>query len=132
MNSVNPMNPSPFDRPLSQSKQPEVRTWRVGSLSMGITLMLIGTALAVSLWQDAEAYELLLWVAPVVFVLLGAELLIYLRTAGKHGMIVRYDWISVLFVGAPELSSGGLSETVIDSCLILAVPKGIEIERRPF
>ncbi|MHA7967534.1 hypothetical protein ACX93W_25760 [Paenibacillus sp. CAU 1782] len=75
------------------------RTWRVGSLSMGITLMLIGAAFAVSLWQEAEVYQLLLWVAPVVFILLGAELLLYLALSGKRETVVRYDWLSVLFVG---------------------------------
>lgn len=83
----------------SVSKQPNEREWRVGSLSMGITLILIGTAFAVSLWQDTEAYKLLLWVTPIVFILLGAELLIYLAVAGKGERLVRYDWISVFFVG---------------------------------
>lgn len=76
-----------------------IRTWRVGSLSMGITLILMGTAFAVSLWQDAEAYEMLLWVAPIVFVLLGAELLIHLKMSGSRDTVVRYDWVSVFFVG---------------------------------
>lgn len=90
--------------------QQGARIWRVGSLSMGITLMLIGTALAVSLWQDIEVYEMLLWVAPIVFILLGAELLIYLKLSGSDHTIVRYDWISVFFVG------------VIGSCsLVLAL-----------
>lgn len=90
---------------LSSSKQSNAREWRVGSLSMGITLMLIGTAFAVSLWQDADAYDLLLWVAPVVFILLGLELLIYLGVAGKGERLVRYDWISVFFVGVIGLAS---------------------------
>ncbi|MHA6482024.1 hypothetical protein ACX1C1_08975 [Paenibacillus sp. strain BS8-2] len=76
-----------------------IRQWRVGSLSMGVTLILMGTAFAVSLWQDVEAYELLLWVAPVVFILLGLELLLYLKMSGSRDTIVRYDWISVFFVG---------------------------------
>lgn len=78
---------------------PNMRTWRVGSLSMGVTLILIGTALAASIWQDIEAYEMLLWVAPVVFIMLGAELLLYLKFSGSDRAIVRYDWISVFFVG---------------------------------
>ena len=61
--------------------------------------MLMGTALAVSIWQDAEAYELLLWVAPVVFILLGAELLIHLKLSGSRHTLLRYDWMSVFFVG---------------------------------
>jgi len=86
-----------------------VRTWRVGSLSMGITLMMIGTALAVSLWQDIEAYEMMLWVAPVVFIMLGAELLLYLKFSGSARAVVRYDWVSVFFVGMIGTVSLGLA-----------------------
>ncbi|MFF2890236.1 hypothetical protein [Paenibacillus sp. NPDC057967] len=97
MDMHRPVNPYPAE-PYPASK-PAEREWRVGSLSMGITLILIGTAFAVSIWQDTEAYELLLWVAPVVFILLGVELLIYLNTSGKSNTIIRYDWLSVFFVG---------------------------------
>lgn len=100
MNTANSMNLPPLPGPPPPYPAGRgMRTWRVGSLSMGITLMLIGTAFAVSLWQEAEAYELLLWVAPIVFMLLGAELLLYLRMSGRRETIVRYDWISVIFVG---------------------------------
>ncbi|MDF2835863.1 MAG: putative lipoprotein [Paenibacillus sp.] len=85
--------------PPSASAPQGIRAWRVGSLSMGITLILMGTAFAVSLWQETEAHELLLWVAPIVFILLGLELLLYLKMSGSRDTIVRYDWISVFFVG---------------------------------
>lgn len=99
-NSINKMHlPPPPGSPPSASPAQGIRTWRVGSLSMGITLILMGTAFAVSLWQETEAYELLLWVAPVVFILLGLELLLYLKMSGNKDTIVRYDWISVMFVG---------------------------------
>ncbi|QNK57568.1 hypothetical protein [Paenibacillus sp. PAMC21692] len=97
MNAMN-MPPLPGS-PSAGAAERGLRTWRVGSLSMGITLILMGTAFAVSLWQDTEAYELLLWVAPIVFVLLGAELLIHLKMSGSRDTVVRYDWISVFFVG---------------------------------
>lgn len=106
MSMHRPVNPYPAESYSSAAAKPAEREWRVGSLSMGITLILIGTAFAVSIWQDTEAYELLLWVAPVVFVLLGIELLIYLRTAGKSNTIVRYDCLSVFFVGL--LGAGSL------------------------
>ncbi|OBZ15658.1 MULTISPECIES: hypothetical protein [Bacillales] len=86
-----------------------IRTWRVGSLSMGVTLMLMGTALAVSLWQDIETYEMLMWVAPIVFIMLGAELLLYLKFSSSERAIVRYDWMSVFFVGVIGVASLGLS-----------------------
>lgn len=103
---VNPFPPEPYP---SSAAKPVEREWRVGSLSMGITLILIGTAFAVSIWQDAEAYELLLWVAPVVFILLGVELLIYLKSSGKTDTVIRYDWLSVFFVGLLGLGSLVLS-----------------------
>jgi hypothetical protein len=86
-----------------------IRSWRVGSLSMGVTLVMIGTALAVSLWQDLEAYQVLLWVAPIVFILLGAELLLYLKFSGSARVVVRYDWMSVFFVGAVGTASLALA-----------------------
>jgi hypothetical protein len=103
MNTANSMNsmhlPPPPGSPPPIAAAQGISTWRVGSLSMGITLILMGTAFAVSLWQETEAHELLLWVAPVVFILLGFELLLYLKMAGNRDTIVRYDWISVFFVG---------------------------------
>ncbi len=86
-----------------------LRSWRVGSLSMGVTLVMIGTALAVSLWQNLEAYQVLLWVAPIVFILLGAELLLYLKFSGSARIVVRYDWISVFFVGVVGTASLALA-----------------------
>lgn len=109
MSTANQINPLSNGRPVMPSERPAVRAWRVGSLSMGITLMLIGTAFAVSLWQDAEAYEMLLWVAPVVFILLGAEVLIYLVVAGKRDTVVQYDWLSVFFVGIMGMASLSLA-----------------------
>jgi len=91
------------------SPEAGTRTWRVGTLSMGITLIMIGTALAASLWQDIQAYELLLWVAPVVFILLGTELLLYLKFSGSERAVVKYDWVSVFFVGLIGTASLGLA-----------------------
>lgn len=92
-------SPAPGMQSFDAKPRSEERTWRVGSLSMGVTLMLIGTAFAVSLWQDADVYRMLLWVAPVVFILLGGELLLHLALYGKRDMIIRYDWLSIFFVG---------------------------------
>lgn len=93
----------------SPNRSEGIRTWRVGSLSMGVTLILMGTALAVSIWQDIESYEMLMWVAPIVFIILGAELLLYLKFSGSDRAIVRYDWISVFFVGVVGTASLGLA-----------------------
>lgn len=122
--SMNPVNQA---QPLPQPRG--MRTWRVGSLSMGITLMLIGTALAVSIWQDAEAYEMLLWVAPIVFILLGAELLIHLKLSGSQHTIVKYDWISVFFVGVIGTASLVLA-LLMSSGLFDELNRGLHMTQR--
>lgn len=72
--------------------------WRIGSISMGVTLIGIGLSFATSLWQDSSAYELLLWLAPLVFIMLGAELLIMLKVNRSERYHVKYDWLSLWFV----------------------------------
>ncbi|WP_419876032.1 hypothetical protein [Candidatus Pristimantibacillus sp. PTI5] len=122
MNNVNIANPA--------VKNIEgLRTWRVGSLSMGVTLMLMGTALAVSLWQDIEAYEVLLWVAPVVFIMLGAELLLFLKFSSSERAIVRYDWMSVFFVGAIGVASLGLA-LLMSTGLFDELQRGMQMTQR--
>ncbi|GKU77691.1 hypothetical protein [Paenibacillus sp. L3-i20] len=106
-----------------------VRTWRVGSLSMGIALMLIGTAFAVSLWQETEAYEMLMWIAPIIFILLGAELLIHLKMTGNRNTIVRYDWISIFFVGVMGMGSIVLA-SVMSTGLFDELKQGFNMTER--
>ena len=122
MNAVN-------EATIAQSASVGVRTWRVGSLSMGVTLILMGTALAVSLWQDIEAYEMLLWVAPIVFIMLGAELLLYLKFSGSDRAIVRYDWISVFFVGAVGTASLALA-LLMSTGLFDELQRGLHMTQR--
>ncbi|MFX3634657.1 MAG: hypothetical protein ACE3L7_17155 [Candidatus Pristimantibacillus sp.] len=83
-----------------------IKGWRVGSLSMGITLLLLGVAVAISIWSGMDSVSLLLWVAPVVFILLGSELLLYLRFAGNEKIMLRYDWMSIFFVAV--IGSGSI------------------------
>jgi len=84
---------------LSHGYQPQQKVWKVGTYSMGITLIGIGLSFAASLWQTMTSYELLLWLAPLVFIILGLELLIAhsSRFIGKYR--VQYNWLGVLFVG---------------------------------
>lgn len=106
-----------------------IRTWRVGSLSMGVTLILMGTGLAVSFWQEIEAYEMLMWVAPVVFILLGVELLLYLKLSSSERAIVRYDWISVFFVGVIGVASLGLA-LLMSTGLFDELQRGLQMTQR--
>lgn len=68
-------------------------------MSMGVTLILLGMVLFLSQWQNREAFVVLLDWWPLVFILLGLELLVYLAVTRKTNPIVKYDVFSVLFVG---------------------------------
>ncbi|MBH5319835.1 hypothetical protein I6N90_18710 [Paenibacillus sp. GSMTC-2017] len=129
MNHSDSMN-SPIEAGTTVATQPSSkRTWRVGSLSMGITMILIGTAFAVSLWQDTEIYDLLAWVAPVIFILLGTELLLYLAMSGNRNNIVRYDWMSIFFVGLIGMASVVLA-LLMSTGLIEEMKQGLHATER--
>lgn len=97
----------------------ERRVWKIGTYSMGLTLIGIGLAFAASLWQTTSAYQLLLWLAPIVFIVLGIELMVVHSERFLRRYKLQYNWIAVWFVGfigagalmlAALLSSGVLEE----------------------
>lgn len=98
---------------------PKDRVWKIGTYSMGITLIGIGLAFAASLWQAVTAYELLLWLAPIIFIVLGLELMIIHAPRFSRKYKIEYNWLSLFFVGcvgvgalilAAVLSTGVLDE----------------------
>lgn len=102
---------------------------RVGSMSAGITLILIGAALAISLWADMKAYEVLSWITPFVFILLGAEVLLYVKIAGSGSRGVRYDWFSMFTVGSISLISLGLA-LLMSTGLFDELQRGLQMTQR--
>lgn len=76
-----------------------MKQWRVGTVSMGVALILFGSVLFVSQLRGAEAFETLIDWWPVIFVLLGLELLIYIGLSRMSQPVVKYDIFSILFVG---------------------------------
>ncbi|MNZ90067.1 hypothetical protein D3C78_1090200 [compost metagenome] len=82
-----------------------------------------------SIWQDFEAYEMLLWVAPIVFIMLGVELLLYLKFSGTDYAVIRYDWISVFFVGLIGMASLGLA-LLISTGLFDELERGLKMTQR--
>jgi hypothetical protein len=76
-----------------------MKSWRVGTLSMGLSLVLVGITLLISMWNGSTAFDTLITWWPIVFVLLGLEILIYVAIKGKEQSVVHYDMFSILFVG---------------------------------
>ncbi|MCR2823437.1 LiaF transmembrane domain-containing protein [Lederbergia panacisoli] len=76
-----------------------MRTWRVGSFSMGGALVFLGVFLLLQQVLDWDpAVALLSW-WPVLFIILGIEILVYLALFNKENSHVKYDFISIIFIG---------------------------------
>lgn len=88
-----------YNQPYEDPLKTERKVWKIGTYSMGLTLIGIGLAFATSLWQETTAYELLLWLAPIVFIMLGVELLIVHSARFSRSYIIQYNWFGVFFVG---------------------------------
>ncbi|ALS24550.1 MULTISPECIES: LiaF transmembrane domain-containing protein [Paenibacillus] len=86
-----------------------MRTWRVGTLSMGLSLIFLGVTLFLSQLQGLNAFDTFFAWWPILFVLLGLEILVYLIWMRKENSMVRYDLMSVFFVGLLFISSFGLT-----------------------
>jgi hypothetical protein len=84
--------------PISGASKPKTR-WRVGTFSMGVTLLLAGGALFISQWKGIEAFDMLMAWWPMVLVLLGLEIISYLALSKRENPILHYDVFSILFVG---------------------------------
>ncbi|UVI29904.1 hypothetical protein [Paenibacillus spongiae] len=76
-----------------------MRQWRVGTWSMGIALTIMGVLLVTSQFNGSKWLDqgLLWW--PLLFMLVGLEILVYLwRSPGEHP-VLRYDLFSMFFIG---------------------------------
>ncbi|MCL6602332.1 MAG: hypothetical protein K6T94_05590 [Paenibacillus sp.] len=80
------------------SKSGTSRHWRVGTLSMGLSLLFLGALIMASQWKGADVFETALAWWPVIFIFLGLEVVTYtLWFKGKGKMY--YDVLSIFFVG---------------------------------
>jgi hypothetical protein len=110
------------------------KRWRVGTLSMGVSLISVGLTLFISSWQGITAFDTLISLWPIIFVLLGCEILMYLYLSRSEKPILHYDLFSIFFVGFlciccllfSFLTSTGLMEefryTINSKVVIVALP----------
>ena len=94
-----------------------MRKWRVGTVSMGLSLMLLGVLLFLTQINGAKMFVPFLVWWPIILVVLGIEILFYLFLSKQENPIVKYDFISILFVGL--LGTIGIGFTVLTSTGLL-------------
>ncbi|KQU23337.1 hypothetical protein ASG65_03145 [Bacillus sp. Leaf13] len=76
-----------------------MRTWRVGTISMGVSLVGLGMILLISQIANMNMTTILLSWWPLLFIILGVEILFYIYFSRKESSFVKYDILSILFVG---------------------------------
>ncbi|CAM3884369.1 LiaF transmembrane domain-containing protein [Lederbergia lenta] len=98
-----------------------MRTWRVGSFSMGAALVLLGVFLLLSQflkWDPAIA--MISW-WPLLFIILGVEILLYLGFSKSEKQQIKYDFISIIFISI--IGTFGLGMAVVNATGLLEVSK---------
>ncbi|MFZ3589433.1 LiaF transmembrane domain-containing protein [Bacillus sp. DJP31] len=94
-----------------------MRKWRVGTVSMGLSLVLLGVLLFVSQMKGTQMVEPLLVWWPLILVVLGLEIIVFLFLSKQENPIVKYDFFSILFVGV--LGTIGIGLTILTSSGLL-------------
>src|SRR5690606_25524673 len=98
------------------------RTWRVGTVSMGLSLLLLGILLLLSQFLGFQLLHIMAVWWPIILVVLGMEILLYLYVSRQEKPFVKYDFLSIVFVGVigmtgigfAILSTTGIMEKVDD------------------
>jgi hypothetical protein len=76
-----------------------MREWRVGTVSMGLSLIMLGIFLFLSLLNGYEVFQTFLAWWPLILIVLGLEITIYTLLPKNKEALLKYDFISILFVG---------------------------------
>lgn len=100
-----------------------MRMWRVGSFSMGAALLLLGVFLLLTqVFNWDPAYALFSW-WPMLLIVLGLEILICLGLAKKENAVVKYDFISIIFIGL--IGTAGIVMALAHSTGILGMAEQV-------
>ncbi|PKG25130.1 LiaI-LiaF-like domain-containing protein [Niallia nealsonii] len=76
-----------------------MRTWRVGTFSMGMSLLFLGVFLLLSQFLHWDSTMVLRVWWPALLVILGIEILIYLITSKQEKPYLNFDLFSIIIVG---------------------------------
>lgn len=76
-----------------------MKTWRVGTVSMGASLILLGLFLFLSRFFGFDLVHVLTAWWPILLIVLGAEILLYLYFSRQEKPVLKYDLFSIFFVG---------------------------------
>lgn len=90
----NRSNSGPTPNPYQPHQPPKRPTRRIGTLTMGVTLILVGIILLVFFFKPFDLFSLMRF-SPVLLILLGIEII--WQYSRHHGEELRYDFWGTLF-----------------------------------
>ncbi|TKD72163.1 LiaF transmembrane domain-containing protein [Pseudalkalibacillus hwajinpoensis] len=94
-----------------------MRTWRVGTISMGASLLFLGVMLLLSqVFKWDTAYVFISW-WPVLLIVLGVETLLYFVQSRTEKPYLKFDFLSIIFVGI--IGTVGIGFTVFQASGLL-------------
>ncbi|MFE8701337.1 hypothetical protein ACFYKX_12095 [Cytobacillus sp. FJAT-54145] len=96
-----------------------MRTWRVGTISMGIALLFLGIYLLFSQILGLDMLHVMISWLPIILVVLGIEILVYLFLSRQEKPLLKYDFLSIFFVGI--LGTLGIAFAVLNTTGLLDI-----------
>ncbi|WML37930.1 hypothetical protein RCG19_11790 [Neobacillus sp. OS1-2] len=90
-----------------------MRTWRVGTFSMGASLLLLGLFLFFSKFLGLDLIQVMTAWWPLLLVVLGIEILLYLFLSRQEKPVLKYDFLSIFFVGV--IGTVGIAFAVLNA-----------------
>ncbi|WNS76037.1 hypothetical protein RRV45_03225 [Bacillus sp. DTU_2020_1000418_1_SI_GHA_SEK_038] len=94
-----------------------MRTWRVGTFSMGASLLLLGIFLLLSQIFGYKLLHVMMSWWPIILIVLGIEILVFLLLTKQEKPFLKYDFLSIFFVGV--LGTVGIGFAIISSTGLL-------------
>ncbi|MGG0717931.1 hypothetical protein ABE096_10135 [Robertmurraya massiliosenegalensis] len=100
-----------------------MRTWRVGTISMGASLLFLGVFLLLSQFLDLSLMSIMISWWPVILIVLGIEILLYLFVSRNEKPFLKYDFLSIFFVGI--IGTVGIGFSIVSSFGLTDIAKDV-------
>lgn len=106
-----------------------MRQWRIGTFSMGLSLIILGAVLVLANFFNWNTALIAISWWPAILIVLGIEILVYLIQFREKTPILKYDILSILFIGI--IGTVGVAFFVVQSTGILAeIQKAVHAEEK--
>lgn len=94
-----------------------MKSWRVGTFSMGASLVFLGVFLILTRIFHWQAATVMVNWWPLLLIVLGVEILFFLFFSKQEKPFIKYDFLSIIFVGIIGII--GISFTIVTTTGIL-------------